>query len=119
VLAAPHHPTHEEANVVTVTDPYPEEQALAQVRGLLAIVIEDDRLHSDPVLDVVAAFNELDLDGALPGMQRPDVLLEPAAALTLARDLCHDQLRRLDTSRCLGVGRALRHIDRALDALPA
>jgi hypothetical protein len=119
VLAAPHHPTHEEAHAVTVTDSHPEEQALAHVRGLLAVVIEDDRLPTEPVLEVVTAFNELDVDGALPGMQRPDVLLEPAAALTLARDLCHDQLRTLDTSRCLGVGRAIRHIDRGLDALPA
>ena len=104
---------------MTVTHTHPEERALAHVRGLLAVVIEDERLHAEPVLDVVAAFNELDLDGALPGVQRPDVLLEPAAALTLARDLCHDQLRTLDTSRCLGVARAISHIDRALEGLPA
>ena len=104
---------------MTVTDSHPEERALAHVRGLLAVVIEDDLLHPDPVLDVVAAFNELDLDGALPGVQRPAVPLEPAAALTLARDLCHDQLGTLDPSRCLSVGRAISHIDRALEGLPA
>ena len=38
--------------------------------------------------------------------------------LTLARDLCHDQLRTLDPSRCLSVGRAISHMDRALDGLP-
>ena len=104
---------------MTVTHTHPEDRALAHVRGLLAVVIEDERLCVDPVLDVVAAFNELDLDGALPGVQRPGVPLEPAAALTLARDLCHDQLRTLDPSRCLGVGRAINHIDRALQGLPS
>jgi chorismate mutase len=104
-------------NTVTITETQQEERALAHVRGLLAAVIEDDRLHPEPVLDVIAAFNELDLDGALPGLRRPEVSLEPFAALTLARDLCHDQLRELDASRCLGVGRAVGHIDRALEAL--
>ncbi len=103
---------------MTATDTHPEERALAHVRGLLAVVIEDSRLHPEPILDVVAAFNELDLDGTLPGLQRPEAPLEPVAALTLARDLCHDQLLGLDASRCLSVGRAISHIDRALQALP-
>ena len=86
---------------------------LAHVRGLLAAVIDDDHVPPEAALDAIAAFNELDVDGALPGVHRPEVPPEPSAALSLARDLCFDRLRTLPAGRCLAVGRALRHIDQA------
>jgi hypothetical protein len=104
---------------MTVTVRHPEDHALAQIRGLLAGVLGADRLHPEQVLDVVAAFNELDVDGALPGLLRSVEPPEPFAALTLARDLCRDQLETLPPSACLSVGRAIGHLDRALEALDA